>query len=560
MSDYPKISVCIPAWNAGPTIRRCLVSLTRQDYPNVEIIVVDDGSTDATPSIIAREFPTVRILRGDHRGANTARNIAARQASGELLFFSDADCVYEPDALSALARALDDHPEASFAYSSFKLGWKLFRLRPYDVHALRERNYIPTRALIRKRDFPGFDEELKRLQDWDLWLTMAEQGKHGVWIPRVLYSTIASHRVMSSGWFPKFLYHIPAVANRLSRGAGMTLEEAEAIVRAKHARDVPRLPDSGFACPQCHAGLLRKPEGLLCPTCSALFRFEDDLPILLHPTFLTDFLKTEIEAHSELSKEGNVPPRDAYYHRHAKARLLRLPEGSRILEVACGERPDSLELARAGMRVVATDLATARVRRARRYAERLDVKHLMQFAVADGDRLPFSDASFDALLIAASFHHFPHPEATLREFRRVVRPGGLVVLELEPQAWPYVTVFRWLHPLKHFFRKGDGHVHSIGDDTTGGFTEQGMRMLIASAGLELVELRPVKCLSDLADQAARMIGKFAKRDWEAPAILRRPLEAADRLLEHVPGIRNLFWHWNTVARVRKDALSSEAPR
>lgn len=532
----------------------------RQDYPSVEIIVVDDGSGDGTPSIIEKEFPAVRLVRGDHQGANTARNIAARHATGALLFFSDADCIYEPDALSTLVRALESHPDASFAYSSFKLGWKLFRLRPYDLHALRERNYIPTRTLIRRKDFPGFDETLKRLQDWDLWLTMAEQGRRGVWVPRVLYSTIASHRVMSSGWFPKFLYRIPAIANRLSRGAGMTLEEAESIVRAKHAARTPRLPDRGFACPRCRKELSSEEKGLRCPVCSTLFRFADDLPILLHPDFLTDFLRTEIEAHSNLSKEGGVPARNSYYHRHAKRRLCGLAPGSRVLEVACGQRPDGLELAQAGMRVVATDLATARVQRARRYAERLDVTHLTQFAVADGDHLPFTDASFDALLIAASFHHFPRPEATLKEFRRVVRPGGLIVLELEPQAWPYATVFRWLHPLKHFFRKKDEHVHSIGDDTTKGFTAQGMRTLVSSAGLELVELRPVKCLSDLADQAARMFGKFARRDWEAPAVLRRPLEVVDRGLEHVPGVRNLFWHWNTVARVPEGAVSSEAPR
>ena len=61
--------------------------------------------------------------------------------------------------------------------------------------------YIHTTSLIRKKDFPGFDENIKRLQDWDLWLTMLEQGKRGIWIPKYLF-TVHPGGTMSK-WMPK---------------------------------------------------------------------------------------------------------------------------------------------------------------------------------------------------------------------------------------------------------------------------------------------------------------------------------------------------------------------
>lgn len=87
----PLVSVIVPVLNGAPFIERCVASLRVQDYPRVEVIVVDDGSTDGTPNLIK---PPVRLLKTAGRlGAGAARNYGAQQAQGDVLMFTDADCI-----------------------------------------------------------------------------------------------------------------------------------------------------------------------------------------------------------------------------------------------------------------------------------------------------------------------------------------------------------------------------------------------------------------------------------------------------------------------------------
>ncbi len=104
-SDLPRAGVIVCAYNAEKTLRRCLESLETLDYPDYEVIVVDDGSTDATARI-AGEFAWVRLERIAHGGLSAARNHGARMATGEILVYTDADCIAEPDWLRALVEEL----------------------------------------------------------------------------------------------------------------------------------------------------------------------------------------------------------------------------------------------------------------------------------------------------------------------------------------------------------------------------------------------------------------------------------------------------------------------
>ena len=100
MDTQLSISVVIPAYNAARTIAPCVEACLAQDYPTVEIIVVDDGSTDDTASIVQR-YP-VRYLRQDNAGPATARNRGWRAATGEIICFTDSDCVPARDWVSRL--------------------------------------------------------------------------------------------------------------------------------------------------------------------------------------------------------------------------------------------------------------------------------------------------------------------------------------------------------------------------------------------------------------------------------------------------------------------------
>ncbi|MEZ0390017.1 MAG: glycosyltransferase [Verrucomicrobium sp.] len=103
----PKISVIVCTRNGALTLRNCLAALGRQTYANHEVLVIDDGSTDATPDI-CRDFPFVRYYRQAPGGLSAARNHGMREATGEILAYTDDDCIPDEDWLKFLAPAFDD--------------------------------------------------------------------------------------------------------------------------------------------------------------------------------------------------------------------------------------------------------------------------------------------------------------------------------------------------------------------------------------------------------------------------------------------------------------------
>lgn len=104
-SARPQLSVIVPSYRSGATIERCLDSLAhQQDCPPYETIVVD-SSDDDSAELVARGFPEVRLIRLEERTLpGRARNLAIEEARGEILAFTDADCVVPPDWLSRMAR------------------------------------------------------------------------------------------------------------------------------------------------------------------------------------------------------------------------------------------------------------------------------------------------------------------------------------------------------------------------------------------------------------------------------------------------------------------------
>ena len=105
--DLPKASVVVCAYNAEVTLRECLVSLDAVDYPDLEVIVVDDGSSDSTAAIAA-DFPQFITISQENRGLSAARNVGAEQATGEVIVYTDADCVVDPNWLRLLVQAMHD--------------------------------------------------------------------------------------------------------------------------------------------------------------------------------------------------------------------------------------------------------------------------------------------------------------------------------------------------------------------------------------------------------------------------------------------------------------------
>ncbi|MCK4554003.1 glycosyltransferase family 2 protein [Candidatus Parcubacteria bacterium] len=225
------ISIIIPVYNQAKKLAQCLDSIAKQSYDNYEIIIVNDGSTDNIEEIIEKYKlifgVKLFIIKQRNQGSNPARNRGEQEAKGEYLLFCDADIIMQPEMLKIMLATVKNHLEASYAYSSFKYGAKTFELWPFSADKLKQMPYIHTTSLICKEHFPGFDENIKRLQDWDLWLTMLERKHTGIWIDQILFK-VQTGGTMSS-WLPSFVYKLLPFLPSVKK-----YNKAVKIIKAKH--------------------------------------------------------------------------------------------------------------------------------------------------------------------------------------------------------------------------------------------------------------------------------------------------------------------------------------
>jgi len=195
-STAPTVSVVVPAYNAAATLRETLESVLAQTFTDFELLVVDDGSTDATAQIaLSFEDPRVRLLPLAHGGVSRARNLAVDEARGKLIAFLDADDLWLPRKLALQVALLDARPEvglcvtratridaASHATGEMPI---LEAAEDYTV-ALLLRSSIAgcvSAAVIRPEVFRragGFRCGQRQAEDWDLWLRLSLQTKIAV--------------------------------------------------------------------------------------------------------------------------------------------------------------------------------------------------------------------------------------------------------------------------------------------------------------------------------------------------------------------------------------------
>jgi hypothetical protein len=184
------IGVVIPAYNVAPWLADAMRSVLSQTSPDWSLVVVDDGSTDAT-SALAASFadPRIRLIRQAHRGVSTARNAGLAAVTGEAILFLDADDWLAPDALTVLSQRLADCPRAVAAASGFARVSPGGAVRPAApppcgslLPRLLVRNLFANggHLLIRRRAIEragGFDTALSYGEDWEYWTRLALQGE-----------------------------------------------------------------------------------------------------------------------------------------------------------------------------------------------------------------------------------------------------------------------------------------------------------------------------------------------------------------------------------------------
>jgi hypothetical protein len=202
LPSEPGLSVVLTVHDHANTVASAIESVAASDFHDVELVVIDDASTDASGAVISRTLSrcpwlaATVVTRSCDGGLAAARNLGVEEARGELVFVLDADNLVYPHAFDRLSNALDDDPHAHFAYGIIEqfddrgpcdltswLGW--------DPGRLRHGNFVDAMAMIRRKsvqDAGGYTSDA-RLHGWEefaLWCAFADRGWLGVRVPEIV--------------------------------------------------------------------------------------------------------------------------------------------------------------------------------------------------------------------------------------------------------------------------------------------------------------------------------------------------------------------------------------
>lgn len=188
--SQPLVSVVIPTYNYGHLVNEAVDSVLAQTYPNVEIIVVDDGSTDDSRQRLAAYGDRIRYHYQANAGLSAARNTGIELATGELIALLDSDDAFHPRKLEQQVDFLASHPKVGLvgtaSFSDEPREWsEMAGFKPaatgvtLDALVMKAR-FAPSSVLVHRRCFDRaglFDINLKSVEDRDMWIRIAAQDR-----------------------------------------------------------------------------------------------------------------------------------------------------------------------------------------------------------------------------------------------------------------------------------------------------------------------------------------------------------------------------------------------
>jgi glycosyltransferase involved in cell wall biosynthesis len=221
----PAVSVVVPCYNGGRFIAQLAQSLARQSFRDFEIVIVDDGSTDAaTREVLAGLDPAIRVLRQANKGLSGARNAGIAAARSDLVMLIDCDDMIEPPFLSEAMAIITSAPtDVAYVFSHKRLtGAASGPLeRHFNRFDLLFSNPIPSGVLLRRGAWQvvgGYDEAMRDgYEDWEFYLRLMRHGFRGITIPK-----------------PYFVYHVSSEGMLFNQASGKHATLWRRI-RQKHA-------------------------------------------------------------------------------------------------------------------------------------------------------------------------------------------------------------------------------------------------------------------------------------------------------------------------------------
>jgi GT2 family glycosyltransferase len=229
---YPQVTVIIPTFNRARYLTEAVQSVLDQTFPDYELIIVDDGSTDGTSTVLAGfGDPRLRVLRQKNRGISAAMNVGLRAARGEYIARLDSDDAWLPDLLEREAAVLDSHPNIGVVYSraqamsangiprEYYLGLPL--RYPHDtlLSLLWGDCTCNITTLARRSCFAAagpYDETFRMHEDWDMWLRVA-RSYHFMFLNSTLGRFREHDNRITSPSSPTFVEHLESRARVLDK-------------------------------------------------------------------------------------------------------------------------------------------------------------------------------------------------------------------------------------------------------------------------------------------------------------------------------------------------------
>ena len=186
MSPMPSVSVVVPTYNRTHLIHRALQSVVSQTYAPLDLIVVDDGSTDDTCERVRIDYPHATLLSQSNLGVSAARNCGLSVAQGEWIAFLDSDDAWCHSKIEQQLEALAKEPRSRICHTDEIWIRNGVRVNPMNKHFKSGGNIFerclslcvisPSAVLLHRsvfEDFGSFDEELPACEDYDLWLRLS---------------------------------------------------------------------------------------------------------------------------------------------------------------------------------------------------------------------------------------------------------------------------------------------------------------------------------------------------------------------------------------------------
>lgn len=180
----PLFSFIIPVYKVpAPVFKRNLMSVTKQDYQNYEIIVVFDGPDEGLLKV-ANEFTeknkNLKIVEIPHSGACVARNEGFKESKGEIVSFFNSDYIAKPGMVRMWVDSLLDHPECGFAYGAYEYNTasrNAYWSKDFNEYDLEQANFIDCGFPLWRKYVVEWDKDVKSLQDWDFWIRVVKTHK-----------------------------------------------------------------------------------------------------------------------------------------------------------------------------------------------------------------------------------------------------------------------------------------------------------------------------------------------------------------------------------------------